>query len=246
LSRLLRIEVVVPAARGNLCQRLVDSLALQTRPPDLVSLIGNEVTTVSHPDLDVRRVHYATDYLSQADVCLRRNIGIYFSEADIIIFQDDDQLAPPDMVESAIDPIQTFGYVWGHHRYIDFGDDPMAILNLPPDAGISREQPANAYHRWQSCYAGMFGAKRDLLMELQGFDMVFEGRIGNEDQQLGHRLFQKFGLDWVFIYEPPFAWHPTLVEDVPKPPPPPEFDLGAVLDSRDPIQPFDPSRVQLR
>ena len=73
----------------------------------------------------------------------------------------------------------------------------------------------------------------------------FEGRVGNEDQQLGHRLFQKLGLEWVFIYEPPFAWHPTSVADVPKPPPPPEFDLGAALASRDPIQPFDPARVQL-
>lgn len=237
------VEVVIPAARGNLAQRLVDSLLRGSLFPDVITLVGNEPTDI----VGARVVRYETDYLmGPGDVCLRRNIGIFFSDADIIIFQDDDQLAPPNMVESAVNVIQCDGYVWGHHRYIDFGDDPWQIWNLPPEAGHSRESSPNREHGWQSCYAGMFGAKRDLLMQLGGFDMVFAGRIGNEDQQLGRRLLRSFGREHSYIYEPPFAWHPTQVEQLPRPAGRPDFDLGMVMDSPVPVEPFDPARVHLK
>lgn len=242
------IEVIVPAARGNLAERLVWSLSRQTMVPDRISLIGNEATTIDSYGLDVRLVRYKTErYDGPGDVCLRRNIGIFFSEADILIFQDDDQMAPPNMVESAMAIIERDDYVWGHHRYIDFGDDPMAIVDLPPEEGHPRESRVNTCHMWQSCYAGMFGAKRDLLLMLGGFDMAFHGRIGNEDQQLGRRLlFQLYNSNSVVIYEPPFAWHPTEIASVERPEVEPEgYDHERVMSSPVPVVPFDPDLVEI-
>lgn len=239
----MKVEIIVPAARGNLSHRLVESLHRQTRGPDVISLIGNEPDDVE----GARVVRYTTDYLmGPGDVCLRRNIGAFFSDADILIYQDDDQMAPPNMVESAVEIILKDRYVWGHHRYIDFGVDPFAILDLPPEAGKSRESAANRTHLWMSCYAGMFGVSRDLMLELGGFDMAFQGRLGNEDQQLGRRmLYHLYRSDTVFIHEPPFAWHPTQVESLPRPPERTDFDLQRVMSSPTPVEPFDPARVHL-
>src|SRR5215813_7200767 len=80
---------------------------------------------------------------------------------------------------------------------------------MPPDAGRTREFPPNAWHSWMSAYAGLFGADRKVLLQVRGFDMIFSGRHGGEDQNLGRRL-AKFvdGGSSIFVYEPPFAWHP--------------------------------------
>lgn len=243
-----KVEVVIPAARGNLCQRLITTLESQTRPPDGVLVVGNEATSVHSDRLAVQMLHYTSDYvMGPGDVCLRRNIGAYYSDADIIIFQDDDQLAPPNMIEAAVDVIDRDGYVWGHHRYIDFGDDWRQIVDLPPEMGRSRETEPNRTHLWQSCFAGMFGVKRDVFLAIDGFDMAFQGRIGNEDQQLGRRLINwATGGDTVFIYEPPFAWHNTSIEvDLDRPTPPMDFPYAKVMNSPTAVDPFDPERVEV-
>jgi hypothetical protein len=112
--------------------------------------------------------------------------------------------------------------------------------------GTSRESRVNTCHLWQSCFAGMFGATRELLLELGGFDMVFQGRIGNEDQQLGRRmLFQLYDSNSVVIYEPPFAWHPTEVASIPRPEEPVGFDFQRVISSPVPVEAFDPDLVEV-
>jgi hypothetical protein len=239
----MKVEVVIPAARGNLCQKLVDSLFEQTRRPDLITAVGNEADHLAGASI----LRYRTgEYLmGPGDVCLRRNVGIYASDADIIIFQDDDQMAPPNMVESALTFIESYGYVWGHHRYIDFGDDPWKIVNLPPEIGKSRESEPNRMHLWYSCYAGMMGATRELLRELQGFDMAFQGRHGGEDQQLGRRMLKYVtGSEAVFIPEPPFSWHPTDFDHIERPDNDPAFPYDEVMASPTPVVPFDPDKVK--
>ncbi len=239
----MKVEIVIPAARGNVADKLVRSLSLQTRAPDQITLVGNEAQPVHGASL----LRYRTDkyLMGPGDVCLRRNVGIYASDADIIIFQDDDQMAPPNMVEAALVFIESYGYVWGHHRYIDFGDDPWRIVNLPPEVGKSRETEPNRMHLWYSCYAGMMGARRDLLLDLSGFDMAFEGRHGGEDQQLGRRMLKRVtGGESVFIPEPPFAWHPTVFDHVERPINDPEFPYDAVMASSTPVSPFDPNSVE--
>lgn len=203
-------EVVIPSIRNAGLSRLLYSLGQQTRKPDLVTIVSNEVSGISRHGLSVRILRFDSDEYpyGKLDVALRRNVGIWESKADVIIFQDDDQLAPPNMVEKTMEKIELEPFVWGHHRFIDFDTDTDEILRMGPEAGRTREHPPNAFHQFHSCYAGMMAARRDLLLELQGFDLLFLGRHGSEDQSLGQRMLQHFGMERVFIHEPPFAWHP--------------------------------------
>lgn len=205
------LEVVVPALIPPV--RLLESLALDIPKPDLVTIVSNEFQLRDlHPvSLDVRVLHFASDSycIGDHDVVLRRNVGIWAARGDHLVFQDDDQVAGRGMVRSSAERLTFAPSFWGHHRFLDFGRRPtLEILNLRPMKGRAREHPPNSLHGWQSCYAGMFGAHRDYLIDLGGFDMAFMGRHGSEDQDLGRRMLARERESRVFIWEPPFAWHP--------------------------------------
>ena len=206
----MRVDVVVPARR-DVIDRLLYSLSKQTRLPDSVIVVTNEVTPQPVDGLDIEVVRFWSDHyaVGHHDVVLRRNIGVCESEADLIIFQDDDQIASPTMVEDCIEKTQTEPFVWGHHRYLDFdGKTWDEIMSMPPEAGRSRESAPNREHGWQSCYAGMMASRRDFLIDVGLFDMMFMGNHAGEDQQLGRRMLAKVRRYRSFIAEPPFAWHP--------------------------------------
>lgn len=207
----MKVDVVIPARRTTV-DRLIFSLQWQTRPPDTILVVSNEVRPRGH---GVRSIEFTSDVyaVGRHDVALRRNIGIWESDADLIVFQDDDQMASPGMIEACIERTEKDPFVWGHHRYLDFGGKPWReIMMLPPDAGRSRESEPNREHGWQSCYAGMMAARRDFLLDVGGFDMMFMGDHAGEDQQLGRRMLAKLDQTRSFIYEPPFAWHPEEKE----------------------------------
>jgi hypothetical protein len=207
----MKVDVVVPARRDSV-DRLLYSLSRQTRVPDTVIVVSNEVTPAATFGLNVEVVRFWSQHyaVGQMDVALRRNIGIWESEADIVVFQDDDQIAPPDMVQSGIEKIGGWPFIWGHHRYLDFeGKTWDQIMALPPAAGRSRERSVNVEHGWYSCYAGMMLSERSFLIDVGGFDMMFMGDHAGEDQNLGRRMLAKIGKQQAFISEPPFAWHPN-------------------------------------
>lgn len=200
-------EVIIPALRQP--ERLLASLARQTRPADRITIVSNEAEPT--PGARVIRFRSEAYCYGEADVVLRRNIGIWSSDADLLIFQDDDQVAPANMIEAAEARLTEADFVWGHHRFIDFDRYTTdELLALPPAAGQEREHPPNSFHGHWSCYAGMFGARRHVLQDMGGFDMFFLGRHGNEDQNLGLRSLVRANQAKVFIYEPPFAWHPLI------------------------------------
>ena len=209
------VEVIV-AARRPAIDRLLQSLARQTVQPDLVRVISNEVRPRSNYGLKVELVRFwSWDYaVGVKDVVLRRNIGIWESDAELLVFQDDDQIASPTMVEACIERTANTPFVWGHHRYLDFdGRSVEEIMLLPPGVGRSRERVANTHHGWYSCYAGMMASRRDFLLDVGGFDMQFMGGHAGEDQQLGRRMLAALGQSQPFIAEPPFAWHPEGREE---------------------------------
>lgn len=210
------LEVVVPALRDP--SRLLESLAHSSRAPDLVTIVSNEVSLPTGLPYPVRVLRFSSDYygFGLEDVVLRRNIGIWYSPSDNLVFQDDDQVAPTDMLAAAERRLTFDTIFWGHHRFIDFETHGVRdLLAMAPEEGRTREHPPNALHGHWSSYAGMFGAHRRFLIALGGFDMMFMGRHGSEDQNLGYRALRARGQEKVFIWEPPFAWHPLTSPGLP-------------------------------
>jgi len=206
------LDVVVPALRRETIELLLESLALNTVAPDAVSIVGAEIdTSLAVFGLPVRLLRVRSDRypIGDWDLALRRDVGVWFSECTHVLLLDDDLVASATLVEDSLALLKRQPFFWGHHRYIDFAPFTVAELSrLEPGRGRAREQPPNAWHLWMSCYGGLFGASRDVVVEAGGFDIAFSGRSG-EDQGLGKRLAHQAGNgERVFVHEPPFAWHP--------------------------------------
>jgi len=207
------LDVVIPTRRPDFIQTTLYSLSKNSVKPDYVTIVSNEVSEgINCYGLNVRLIRFQTNYypIGDCDVVLRRNIGIWASKCSHVLTFDDDQIAPVNMIEKSIDILKKRPYFWGHHRFLDFSFYPIDdIIKLPPEKGRTREHPANSWPMWLSCYAGLFGAEKDLVERVGGFDMAFLGRHVDEDQNLGRRIAREVDQsERVFIYEPPFAWHP--------------------------------------
>jgi hypothetical protein len=201
------VSVVIPATRP--CDDLLWSLGYGTRKPDEIIVISNEVTP---KDVCVVRFSSPSVPVGGGDAALRRDIGADVATSDIVLFLDDDLIAPLGLVETAVDIAEEGGFCWGHHRFIDFTVHTREdLIGMAPGLGRSRESGVNRWHGWQSSYAGNLAIKRDLFWEVGGFDLGYLGFHGSEDQQLGRRLGKRNGYQ-TFVHEPPFAWHPPLAE----------------------------------
>ncbi len=204
----MTVDVIVPTTRPSV-SRLIDSLRLGRLEPDTIWVVTNEVEPI--PGATFVGFNSVLQPFGSGDAGLRRNLGAELSTADIIVFLDDDLVAPADLLESAARIAQADGFCWGHHRYTDFDTRSMVkLMLLPPDIGRSRENGVNRWHGWQSSYAGNLAIKRDLFWSTGGFDLAYLGHHGSEDQQLGRRLSQ--GRNQTYVHEPPFAWHPIAEE----------------------------------
>ena len=216
-GRGLTVDVVVPATRPSV-RALAESLRAGSRSPDSIIVVSNELTADEvGPGVTLVRFSSDTQPVGRGDAGLRRDIGADISSADVVVFLDDDVIAPRDMLLAALEVVERDGFCWGHYRYIDFDEIPMAtLLDMPPERGRSREHGVNRWHGWQSSYGGMFAIRRDLFWEVGGFDLGFLGVHANEDQQLGRRL--SGGTLKTYVHEPPFAWHPEndVFHSVPK------------------------------
>ena len=207
------LEVIIPSIRVGTVERALYSLSRNSIPPDLVTVVSNEVPSDARSHgLAVRVLRFSSEHypIGECDLALRRNIGIWAAEHPHVLTFDDDQLAPRGLIASSIELLRREPYFWGHHRFIRFGSYTIdQILEMDPDRGRTREFPANAWHSWQSCYGGLFGGRKDVVLEAGGYDLIFLGICRSEDQNFGRRLARRVrGTDRVFIYEPPFAWHP--------------------------------------
>lgn len=205
------IETLTPSIRQGETERLVRSLLDQTRPPDIITIISNETEPFPVQDGRVRLLRYASDVycVGEFDATLRRNVGAWSAEGDVIVWQDDDQIAPPTLIEDSLSALEGKDYLWGNHRLTDFeAHSYEEIRSMSPEDGESREHPVPpAMHGHWSCYCGMFVVRTAFLREVGGFDMAFNGNHYSEDQQLGYRLMRRHGDSHVFIHGVPFSWH---------------------------------------
>lgn len=206
----MTVEVIIPSLRQSSTERLVASLLLCDPPPDQVTVVSNETQPWPASGI-VRLLRFISAAYStgERDVALRQNVGIYSADCDVIVIQGDDQVAPKSMIADVLTTLEGRDYLWGNHRLIDFrGLSLEDILAHDPKTAMSREHPEPpARHGHWSCYGGMFAARTDFLCDFGAFDMAFNGRHAQEDQQLGYRLMRRENDRMVFIHEPPFSWH---------------------------------------
>lgn len=208
----MTVEVVIPSLRQGAAQRLVESLLRCDPAPDVVTVVSNETQPWKvQRGKKVRLLRFVSVEYStgERDVALRQNAGIYSAECDVVVIQGDDQVAPGSMIGDVLTVMSDKDYLWGNHRLIDFtGLTLDDILERDPRTATSREQPEPpARHGHWSCYGGMFAARTEFIRDFGAFDMAFNGRHAQEDQQLGYRLMRREGDDKVLIHEPPFSWH---------------------------------------
>ena len=209
------IEVIIPSRRSALLPRLLLLLSRQDRRPDMVTVVSNSTILVATVDLPWRRLSFQSSVYSigEGDVSLRRNVGLYHSTADIVLFVDDDELPPANLVGETLRAVQRDGVVWGNYRYVDVdAHDDATLLTAPASLGRAREEP-NRSHSWMSCYGGCLGLSRLEAIAVGGFDLAYTQ--GHEDHHFAMKLARRRNPaipPWdqaVMVSEPPFVWHRT-------------------------------------
>lgn len=205
-------DVIVPVRRPRAVGRLLEALALGSQVPTRVTLVGHEVPLHLDPQglaVRVLRLGGDTYAVGDRDVVLRRNVGAFASDLDLLLFLDDDVVPARTTVETVTTLLRRSPVVWGHHRFRALRDLSVeALIDLSPAAGRAREEGVNRWHLWMSCYGGMAAFRRHDFVEAGGYDMAYAGRHAGEDQDLGRRLSLRLGhCGQAFIHEPPFAWH---------------------------------------
>ena len=168
----MTLDVVIPALRRHTIEALLESLALNTDSPDCVTIVGEEIPcSVETYGLPVRLLRFrsARYPIGDCDVALRRDVGIWFSECSHVVTLDDDLVAPRDLVETSRAILEREPYFWGHYRFVDFQHFSLSELSaMPPSRGRSRERAPNVWHLWMSCYGGLFGGARSILIDHGG------------------------------------------------------------------------------
>lgn len=212
----IRFDVCVPSCRPDNLQRLIDSLAWQTVRPNEVIIASNADIDIDTRGLSVRQVKFWSDHyaIGEGDASLRRNVATWAAKSPYVVYSDDDQVWPQTAMEwfARRFSLGEF-FVVGHHRFVEDMSDP-SLRTADPSFGAPRENPPNATHLWQSCWAGSFASHADMIrFGVGGWDM---GYPTSEDQQLARRLVGMGDDSEVTVHEPPWAWH---LKDAPHQPP---------------------------
>jgi len=144
---------------------------------------------------------------------MARNAGIAAARADVVLFNDADILASPELLSrhlawhKARRNIAVVGWEVQVRDYADY----LHKRDHPQERG-SLHPPTRRRLSWLYFLTGNASARRDDLLRVGGFDESFTG-YGHEDLELGFRL-QRNGIE--IIYEPRavnYHWQDVPHED---------------------------------
>ena len=199
------ISVVIPTYnRLDTLAHVIPTLLAQTLPASDFELLvcdsnSNDGTAefladvhAEHPNVR----HLPGPYNGRA---MARNAGIAAARGDVVLFNDSDILASPDLLERHL----------RHHRErrgIAVVGWEVQVKDLE-DYAYKRDHPSERGHLhkptrktlpWLYFLTGNASVRRDDLVRVGSFDEDFTG-YGHEDLELGYRL-QKAGI--TILYEP--------------------------------------------
>lgn len=202
------ISVVVPSCeRRTSVERLLRSLSLQRLPSDtfevIVALNGADDGTAAM--ISTLRMPYAVRYVwqnvrSRAAAC---NAGSRAATGELLVFLDDDMEPVPEFLRAHLTAHRARprrGVVGAAPILYDDASSPIVVYR---GRGFDRKlqglAAAGSYLRFNQVYTGNFSIRRDLFLEVGGFDEDFQ-LYGYEDYELVHRLL-KIGVDFAYSSE---------------------------------------------
>ena len=106
-----RVSVLIPTLeRYPYLRKLLGQLQLQTINPYEIIIIDQSSRETRDTNLgsDFRNLPLKIIYLDQAGQCSARNAGLTEAEGEFILFLDDDDEVPPDLIEAHIRNLQQF------------------------------------------------------------------------------------------------------------------------------------------
>lgn len=216
---MLEISVVVPTYnRIETLRRVVPSLLAQDLGEERFEVLvcdsnstdgtAEYLATVGAEHQNVR--HLPGNYSGRAAA---RNAGIAAARGRIVLFNDADIIASPDLLRRHLErhaaraDVAVVGMevqVRSYDEYLDVRDAPERARTLHP--------PSRKRLSWLYFLTGNASAPADTLRAAGGFDESFTG-YGHEDLELGYRL-EKAGL--TIVYEPSainYHWQDVSPED---------------------------------
>ena len=199
------ISVVIPTYnRLDTLREVVPTLLAQDLPQERYELLicdsdSNDGTAEylagvreSHPNVR----HLPGAYTGRA---MARNAGIAAASSAIVLFNDSDILASPDLLSRHLhrhEERQNIAVVGWEVQVKDLAE--YAYKRDHPQARGHLHPPTRKRLTWLYFLTGNASVRREKLLEVGSFDESFTG-YGHEDLELGYRL-QKAGVE--IVYEP--------------------------------------------
>ncbi len=214
-----KISVIIPTYnRLETLRHVLPSLLEQDVPPDSYEVLVCDSNSQDGTADFLARVLAETDtvrYLSGAysGRAMARNAGISAARGDIVLFNDADIIASPDLLRRHLDRHDSrrgIAVVGWEVQVRDY-DDYLYKRDHPSERG-ALHPAARKRLSWLYFLTGNASASRDDLLRAGGFDESFTG-YGHEDLELGFRLC-KLGIE--IVYEPlavNYHWQDLSQED---------------------------------
>ena len=191
-NRLDTLRHVVPTLLGqDLAHDRFELLVCDSRSTDgTAEYLASVMQT--HPNVR----HLPGSYSGRAAA---RNAGIAAAGGGIVVFNDSDILASPDLLSQHLRRHREGARLAVVGWEVQVKDlDDYARKREQPEARGHLHPPSRKRLSWLYFLTGNASVHRDDLQRVGGFDESFTG-YGHEDLELGYRL-QKAGLD--IVYEP--------------------------------------------
>ncbi|HEV3152504.1 MAG TPA: glycosyltransferase [Candidatus Baltobacteraceae bacterium] len=202
---MLEISVVIPTYnRIDTLRHVIPSLLSQSVPEASYELLicdsnSNDGTaeylaevSAQHPNVR----HLPGAYTGRA---MARNAGIHAASADVVLFNDSDIIADPQLLAEHLAhhrARRNIAVVGWEVQVASIEDYEMQRTH--PERRRSLHPPARKALSWLYFLTGNASVRRDDLLAVGAFDESFTG-YGHEDLELGYRL-QKAGI--TILYEP--------------------------------------------
>lgn len=201
------VAVIIPTFnREKVLVDTIESVLSLSPPADEVWVIDQTQThdpeTATYlKKVSGRGVNVIT--LPEPGVCFARNLGAALSNADIVIYLDDDVIIEKkDFIElhrqNYMDP--DVDAVWGQ-----IVNPCREVRDTLKPGGVVPSNYAKRVGRTKQLVSANHSIRREVMLKMGGYDESFSGRTyANEDGDLGRRLY---GENYRIVFDP----EPTLV-----------------------------------